>query len=128
MDKIDKEKVKELYLDKGFNIPEISKKMNLKEDSVKKCIQRNFKQYKFQHKMVRFKKNEIEKAINYEATKCMSDCAFINKNPSIYVTTGNGDIIINVPEETLGWDVPRKLRNENSKDLIEKRLRLRYRK
>jgi len=126
MAKIDKEKIKELYLEKGFNIPEIANEMQLKEDSVKKCIQRNFKQYKLQHKRVRFKKKEIEKAINYEATKCMSDSTFINKNPSIYKTIENGDIIIDAPEETLTWDVPRKLINENSKELVEKRLMRTY--
>ncbi|MFT8352769.1 DNA-binding response regulator [Clostridium saccharoperbutylacetonicum] len=126
MYKIDKEKVKELYLEKGCNIHEIATKMQVKEDSVKKCIERNFKQYKLQHKRIRFKKKEIEKSINYEATKCMSDSIFIKRNPSIYRTTENGDIIVNAPEETLAWDVPRELRNENSKDLVEKRLMKKY--
>jgi hypothetical protein len=126
MDKIDKEKVKELYLEKGFNIHEIAIKMQAKEDTVKKCIQRNFKQYKLQHKRVRCKIKEIEKSINYEATKCMSDSTFIKKNPSIYKTTENGNIIVNAPEETLTWDVPRKLINENNKDLVEKRLMKKY--
>lgn len=126
MAKIDKEKVKELYLEKGFNIPEIANEMQLKEDSVKKCIQRNFGEYKLQHKRVRFKKKEIEKAINYEATRCMSDGAFINKNPSIYKTKKNGDIVVAAAEETLPWDVPKRLKNEDSKDLVNKRLTKKY--
>ncbi len=124
--KIDKELVKELYLDKGFNASEIASKLKLKEDSVKKCIQRNFEQYKLQHKRVRFKKKEIEKAINHEAMKYMSDSAFVKKNPSIYMTKQNGDIVVNAPEGILPWDVPRRLRNEDSENLVNKRLTRKY--
>lgn len=126
MSKIDKEIIKSLYIDKGLNPSEIAKNLNLKVDSVKKCIQRNFNKYKLQHKRVRFKNKEIEKAINYEATKCMSDSEFINKNPSIYKTEKNGDIVVAAPEETLPWDVPKRLKNEDSENLVNKRLTLKY--
>lgn len=123
--KIDKELVKALYIS-GLNAPEIAEKLNLKGDSIKKCIQRNFEKYKLQHKKARFKLKEVEKAVNYEATRCMSDSTFIKKNPSIYKTISNGDIVINAPEETLPWDVPKKLKNDDSKELYEKRVTKKY--
>jgi len=123
--KIDKELIKTLYIS-GLNAPEIAEKLDLKIDSVKKCIQRNFEKNKLQHKRARFKLKEVEKAINYEATKCMSDGTFIKKNPSIYKTVANGDIIINAPEETLPWDVPQRLKNDDSKELYEKRVTRKY--
>ncbi|OOM73974.1 hypothetical protein CLPUN_42120 [Clostridium puniceum] len=125
--KIDKELVKILYIDEGLNSSEIAKKLNLKVKSVEKCIQRNFNKYKLQHKRVRLQKKETEKAINYEATRCMSDGSFIKKNPSIYKTDSNGDIIVNAPEEILTWDVPKKLKNDDSTELYNKRVTKKYR-
>lgn len=125
--KIDKELIKTLYIS-GLNAPEISQKLKLNNEMVKKCIQRNFGEFKLQHKRARFKLKEVEKAVNYEATRCMSDSTFIKKNPSIYKTILNGDIIINAPKETLPWDVPGILKNDDSKELYEKRVTKKYRK
>ncbi len=122
---IDKDSIKTLFIS-GLNAPEIAEKLNLKIDSVKKCIQRNFEKYKLQHKRARFKLKEVEKAVNYEATKCMSDSTFIKKNPSIYKTISNGDIVVNAPEEILPWDVPQRLKNDDSKELYEKRVTKKY--
>lgn len=123
---IDKELVKKFYLDEGLNANEIAKKLNLNVKSVEKCIQRNFSKNKLQHKRIRFQKKEIEKAVNYEATRCMSDSTFIKKNPSIYKTIENGDIVIDAPKETLSWDVPKRLKNDDSKELYEKRITRKY--
>lgn len=122
MAKIDKKLVKRLYIS-GLNAPEIAKMLNFKGDSIKKCIERNFSlEDKIQHKKARLETKDIEKAINYECTKCMSDSTFIKRNPSIYRTAENGDIVVNAPEETLPWDVPRILKNENNKELVNKRI------
>lgn len=122
MAKIDKELVKNLYIS-GLNAPEIAKMLNFKSDSIKKCIERNFSlENKIQHKKARLETKDIEKAINYESTKCMSDSTFIKRNPSIYRTAENGDIVVNAPEDTLPWDVPRILKNENNKELVNKRI------
>ena len=56
----------------------------------------------------------------------MSDGAFIKKNPSIYKTNLNGDKVVDAPEEFLPWDVPRRLKNDDSKELVEKRLTSKY--
>lgn len=125
--KLDKEKVKKLYL-AGYNAPEIADIYGFKKDTVKKCIQRNFKHYELWHKRARFEKLEIEKATNYEATKCMSDSTFVKKNKSAYRTEKNGDIVANISEEELPWDAVRKLKNKNNKDLVEKRLMGKYKK
>lgn len=125
---IDKELVKKLYLDEGLNASEIAKKLNYNTKSVEKCIQRNFSKNKLDHRKVRIQKKETEKAINYQATRCMSDSTFIKKNPSIYKTIENGDIIVNAPEETLTWDVPKILKNDDSKELYEKRVTRIYKK
>lgn len=122
MAKIDKELVKNLYIS-GLNAPEIAKMLNFKSDSIKKCIERNFSlEDKIQHKKARLETKDIEKAINYESTKCMSDSTFIKRNPSIYRTAENGDIVVNAPEDILPWDVPRILKNENNKELVNKRI------
>lgn len=123
---VDKELVKRLYLEEGLNANEIAKKMKLNVKSVEKCIQRNFSQSKLQHKKVRLQKKEAEKAINYEATRCMSDGTFIKINPSIYRTKENGDIVVYAPKETLTWDVPKRLKNIDSKELYEKRVTKKY--
>lgn len=120
--KIDKELIKTLYIS-GLNTSEIAERLNLKSDTVQKCIKRNFDKYNLQHKRARFKLKEIEKVVNYEATKCISDSVFIKKNPSIYKTIKNGDIILDAPEETIPWDVPRILKNDNSQELYEKRIK-----
>gem|GEM_PF-2563988 len=125
---VDKELVKYLYIEEGLIPSEIAGRLDLKIDTVKKCIERNLKNYLLQHKRTRYKKKEVEKAINYEAISCMGDSAFIKKNPSIYKTISNGDIIVNVPEETLPWDVPRMLKNDDSKELYEKRVTKKYKK
>ncbi|OOM81805.1 hypothetical protein CLPUN_08490 [Clostridium puniceum] len=125
--KIDKNLLKNLYLDEGFTSPEIAKKLNIKVNTVKMCIKRNFGESKLQHKRARLKRKEVEKAINYEATRCMSDGSFIKKNPSIYKTNSNGDIIVNAPEEVLTWDVPKKLKNDDSTELYNKRVIKKYR-
>ena len=124
--KIDKESVKTLYIS-GLNASEIAEKLNFKSDSVKKCIQRNFLKYKLQHKRARYEITEVKKAVNHEATKWMSDSSFIKKNPSIYKTIPNGDKVVNAPKETLPWDVPQRLKNDDSKELYEKRVTKKYR-
>ncbi len=119
---VDKEKVKEFYL-KGKNIPEIAALLNLKKDTVKKCIQRNFSDLKLDHKRIRYRNKQIEQSTNREATKYMSDATFIIKNPSIYTTNENGDIVVNAPEDILTWDVPRKYKNDNSVKLVDARIK-----
>ncbi|MBN7575425.1 helix-turn-helix domain containing protein [Clostridium sp. 2-1] len=125
--KLEKEKVKKLYLD-GLKSPEIARKLEVEKDTVKKCIQRNFSHLKHKHDIAVVQRRENIKATNYEANKYMGDSTFIKKNRSIYETKLNGDIVINkrvAPVVT--WDTPKKLINEDSKELYEKRVVKKYR-
>ena|SRR5471030_654926 len=111
--RLNKEEIKKMYLD-GFNAPEIAKKIKEDKDTIKKCIQRNFKDFRLEHEIAAVRRREVIKAINYESTKFMGDSTFIRKNRSIYKTNLNGDIVINkhvAPVVT--WDTPRRLTNEN---------------
>lgn len=118
---IDKKIIKELYL-RGHNSVEISIIVNKKAEAVKKYIQRNFSDLKLEHKRVRYRNKQIEKSINIEAIKYMSDESFIKKNPSIYSTTLDGDIVVNAPGYTLPWDVPKGYKNDNSTKLVNRRI------
>ena len=125
--KLNKEKVKELYLD-GLKAPEIAKMLAVEKETVKKCIQRNFNHLKHKHDIAVIQRREVIKATNYEANKYMGDSTFIKTNRSIYKTKSNGDIVINKEvAPVVTWDTPKRLSNENSKELYEKRVIKKYR-
>lgn len=125
--KLNKEKVKELYLD-GLKAPEIARILAVEKDTVKKCIQRNFNHLRYKHDIAAFQRHEIIKATNYEANKYMGDSTFIKKNRTIYKTKSNGDIVINKEiAPIVTWDTPKRLANDNSKELYEKRVTKQYR-
>ncbi|QXE19524.1 DNA-binding response regulator [Clostridium sp. 001] len=110
---LDKEQVKELYIH-GFSDSEIAKKLDVKKETVKKCIQRNCSNLKHEHQLAAVQKRETLKAINYEAKKYISDRSFIIKNRSIYKTNSSGDIVLDKKvAPVVTWDTPRRLTNEN---------------
>jgi len=111
--KLDKEIVKKLYLD-GLKAPEIAKKLESDKETVKKCIQRNFKDLRHEHDIAVVQRREVIKATNYEANKYMGDSTFIKKNRSIYKTKSDGDIVINKEVAPIvTWDTPKRLVNED---------------
>ena len=79
---LNKEEVKILYLD-GLTAPEIARKLNVKKDTVEKCIQKNFSNLKYEHRVALTCRREAVKAVNYEANKYIGDSAFVKKNRSI---------------------------------------------
>lgn len=115
-----KPKIEELYL-KGFNASQITNILNsnledkkIKRETIQKHIQRNLLDKKMQHNIKVLENKEAIKAVNYEATRCMSDKSFISKNMSIYKTKKNGDIIIDKEiAPCITWDTPKRLNNEN---------------
>lgn len=116
---LDKEKVKELYLE-GLNSAEIAKKIGSNKEAVKKCIQRNFNHLKHDHEIAVIQRRENLKATNYEANKFMSNSAFIKKNRSIYKTNADGDITIDKKvAPVVTWDTPKRLANENKNNTIK---------
>ncbi len=78
-----KKRVRELYRN-GYNAAEIADiitKENAAEginkkttrEAIKKCIQRNFKDLKREHKENAKARKEVERALNYESKKFISD-------------------------------------------------------
>ena len=119
---IDKEKVKEYYL-KGLNSFQISKIMNCKPATVRKCIERNYKQFKNSHLAVKMANKEINRITKREAKQFMSDITFIKKNRSAYKTDHEGNIILDESiAPIVSFDTPKELKNENSLNEINKRI------
>nr|DAY89311.1 MAG TPA: Transcriptional regulatory protein RcsB factor, DNA BINDING PROTEIN.6A [Caudoviricetes sp.] len=120
---LNKEKVKKYYFDEGYTQEEVAKKMGVSVDAISKCIQRNFSHLKLKHKIALFQGKEVNKALEHEGNRYMSDRSFILKNPSIYKTLPNGDIVLKEESaKIVTMDVPKKLINENNKELIDKRI------
>lgn len=119
-----KKRVRELYRN-GYNATEIAQiitKENEKEgihkkttrEAIKKCIQRNFKDLKREHKENAKARKELERALNYESKKYMSDKELIAKNMSAYETRDNGDIVLRKEEEyVFPSDMPKRLVNQD---------------
>lgn len=123
--------VRELYKS-GYNskeIAEIITKENLKDgiykkttpESIKKCIQRNFKEYKKEHKINAAGRKEVKRALDYESKKFISDKSLILKNRSAYKTRINGDIVLKKETDyVFASDMPRKLINADKALKLEK--------
>ena len=119
-----KKRVRELYRN-GYNATEIAQiitKENEKEgihkkttrEAIKKCIQRNFKNLKREHKENAKARKELERALNYESKKYMSDKELIAKNMSAYETRDNGDIVLRKEKEyVFPSDMPKRLVNQD---------------
>lgn len=120
---LDKEKVKELYL-QGYNSANIANILNCKADAVRQCIHRNLKDLKNFHLVNKIRDKEIDRITKREAKQYMNDVTFIKKNRSIYKTNSDGDIVIdsNV-NPVLSFDVPKRFKNENSVKEVEKRIK-----
>lgn len=125
-----KKRVRELYRS-GYNANEIAQiitKENEKEgihkkttrEAIKKCIQRNFKDLKREHKENAKARKELERAISYEAKKYMSDRVLIHENKSAYETRDNGDIVLRKEEEyVFPSDMPKRLVNQDKEAKLE---------
>lgn len=119
---LDKEKVKELYLE-GYGPSQISNILKCKPETVRKCIERNFKQFKSSHLATKIRNKEIDKITRHESKQYMSDAAFIEKNRSIYKTNSDGDIVIDVVvAPVVSFDTPRKFKNGNSEKEVNRKI------
>ena len=104
--KLDKEKIERLYL-KGYNYIEIAKVFNWKPESVRKCIQRNFKELKSQHELERDRRKAIDRALKREVNGFMTSRNFVKTNPSIYTQNSKGDLVLKKSEVCYTEDTPR---------------------
>ncbi len=120
---LDKEKVKELYL-QGHNAAGIAIILKCKSDTVRQCIHRNLKEFKISHLTNKIMSKEIDRITRHEAKLYMSDATFIKKNRAIYKTNSDGDIVIDVSvAPVVSFDTPKRFKNENSLREIDKRIR-----
>jgi hypothetical protein len=119
---LDKERVKELYL-QGHNAAGIAIILNCKQDTVRQCIHRNFKEFKKSHLTNKIMNKEIDRITRHEVKRYMSDETFVRKNGSIYKVNSDGDLIIDVNiAPIVSFDTPKRLKNENSLIEIDKRI------
>ncbi|HBJ2623569.1 TPA: DNA-binding response regulator [Clostridium botulinum] len=119
---LDKIKVKEYYL-KGYSYNRIANILKQNPETVRKCIQRNLKEFKRSHTAEKIRKKEVDRITRHESNQCMSDKDFIKRNRSIYKTNKNGDIVLNKDVASIvTFDTPRKLTNEYSEDKINKNI------
>lgn len=120
---LDKEKVKNLYLN-GYNAVQIANQINAKVEAVRKCIQRNYKEFRDDNRASKIRNKEVQRITEYESKQFMSDMVFIKGNRSIYKTDEEGDIILDKSiAPVVTYDTPRRLKNENSKRALDTRLR-----
>lgn len=126
---LDKEKVKELYLE-GYGPSQISNILNCKPETVRKCIERNFKQFKSSHLATQIRNKEIDRITRHESKQYMSDATFIKKNRSIYKTNNDGDLIIDINvAPVITFDTPITFKNVISeKEVNRKIIKSGYRK
>ncbi len=118
---LDKIKVKEYYL-KGYSYNRIANILKQNPETVRKCIQRNLKDFKKSHTAEKIRKKEVNRITRQESKNYMSDKDFIIRNRSIYKTNKkNGDIVLN-KDVTVSFDTPRRLTNEYAADKINKNI------
>jgi len=113
MSKINKEEIKKLYIT-GYGANEISKKLNIKEVSIRSCINRNFKDLKSTHEKAKQERKDIARIAKEEVKKYMPDSTFVKKNRSLYKTNKEtGDIELRKDLSfAIPYDVPTILKTE----------------
>ena len=87
--RIDKNKVRELYV-KGYNAKEISsilskiKEVDIKSDTVQRCINRNFSDLKLNHTKARNLNKDIKRSIDIMNNSFMSNSSLLKYNRQSY--------------------------------------------
>ena len=114
--KIDKLKVRNLYI-KGYKYEEITKILGYdNKESVRKCIQRNCSDLKDTHtlnsRILKFERKEINKVLNYESNRFMSDRTVVLANISAYKGNSKGDLVLKNADYVFPRDMPKILKNE----------------
>ena len=107
--KLDKEKIERLYL-KGYNYSEIAKFFNWKPESVRKCIQRNFKELKSIHEDNRKERKSIEWALKNEINSFMTSSRVVKSNLSQYKSNKKGDLVLIKSDVYYTEDTPKILK------------------
>ncbi|MBD8045838.1 hypothetical protein [Clostridium faecium] len=115
---LDKTKVKELY-ELGYNSSEISKILGENKETVKKCIQRNFKGSVIKHKDKReelllekqkWRNRDCKRAVNATNNRYIGDDQLIRWNRQSYNTSSNGTLVFDASRGAIPGDLPRSYR------------------
>lgn len=110
--RLNKDEVKELYV-RGYNAKEIAKilenrgQINIKSDTVQRCINRNFFDLKFEHKKNRDINKDIKKSIDNMNNSFMSNSSLLKMNRQRYNYNKNGNLVF---DESIGkrpYDLPK---------------------
>lgn len=119
---LDKQKVKELYLE-GKNYYSIANILKANPETVRKCIYRNLREFRSSHEAEKIRQKEINRITRYESKSYMSDITFIKKNRSAYKTDIKGNIILDKSVAPIvTFDTPVRLANGNSQSSIDRRI------
>lgn len=95
--RLDKNRVKELYL-KGYNSKEISKILSagnqiVKSDTIQRCINRNFSDFKFEHRKARNLNRDIKRSIDTMNNSFISNSSLLKYNRQSYRYNKNGNLV-----------------------------------
>lgn len=118
--RLNKDEVKELYV-RGYNAKEIANilknrgQINIKSDTVQRCINRNFYKLKSEHKKNRDINKDIKKSIDNMNNSFMSNSSLLKMNRQRYNYNKNGNLVF---DESIGkrpYDLPKTyyIRNNN---------------
>lgn len=104
-----KDRIKELYIN-GYNSKEISNITGFTQDSIKKCISRNFQEYKFIHRENRQIKKDSLKAINKMNRQYMDDSSLLKMNRQSFNYDKNYNLIFDEERGKRPNDLPKKIK------------------
>ena len=109
---LDKNRVKELYI-KGYNAKEISNilfeknKVLIKSDTIQRCINRNFSDFKFQHRKARCLNRDIKKSIDIMNNSFISNRSLLKYNRQAYNYNKNGNLVFDIENGKKPMDIPK---------------------
>ena len=110
--RIDKQKVKDLYL-KGYNAKEISnilsriKEVDIKSDTIQRCINRNFSGLKINHIKARNLNKDIKRCVDIINNSFMSNSSLLKYNRQSYKYNKNGNLVFDEKRGKRPNDLPK---------------------
>lgn len=104
--RLDKNKVKELYL-KGYNAKEISNLLNEKHDTIRRCINRNFADLKFENRKARDLNKDMRRAVDNMNNSFISNSSLLKYNRQSYRYNKNGNLVFDERRGKRPADLPK---------------------
>lgn len=104
--RLDKNKIKELYL-KGYNAKEISNLLNEKHDTIRRCVNRNFADLKFQHRKARDLNRDIKRAVDSMNNSFISNSSLLKYNRQSYRYNKNNNLVFDEKRGRRPVDLPK---------------------